>query len=35
MGAIIVLVIWIAGYAWLGWELYHAPEVPKELEDLF
>lgn len=35
MGVIIVAAIWLAGYIWLGWEISHAPEVPKELEDLF
>lgn len=35
MGWIILGAVWLIGLAWLGWEIYHAPKVPKELEDLF
>jgi len=35
MGLLIIGIIWLLGFIWLGWEIKHAPEVPKELEDLF
>ena len=35
MGWIIFGCFYIVGMAWLAYEIKNAPEVPKELEDLF
>lgn len=32
---IIIGIIWLIGFIWLGYEIYTAPLVPPELEDLF
>lgn len=35
MGWIIFGILYLMGVLWLIYEIKHAPEVPKELEDLF
>jgi hypothetical protein len=36
MTALITIgIIYLIGFCWLGYEIKNAPEVPKDLEDLF
>lgn len=35
MGWIIFICVYVIGAVWLYYEFKNAPEVPKELEDLF